>query len=76
MKKNVKKVELLDLMERVDITEQLAGKSIDVTLSDDTSITIEFFERDNDGAIEVRSNIYRMGIMPVASNVVKIKTEK
>jgi len=76
MKKNVKKVELLDLMERKDLTEQLAGKSIEVTLSDNTSIIIEFFERDPDGAIEVRSNLYRIGIMPVASNVVKIKTEK
>jgi hypothetical protein len=72
----VKKVELLNLQEREDITEQLTGKSIAITLSDDRQITIELFERDSDAAIEIRTGTGRLSILPVASNVIKVKEVK
>jgi hypothetical protein len=71
----VKKVELLNLRDREDITEQLAGKSIEITLSDDTNLTIEFFERDRDAALSIRAGVGRLLVMPVASNVIKVKVE-
>lgn len=70
---DVKKVEILKVGDREDLTEQLAGKSLEITLSDDSKITIEFFERDKDAAIEIRAGIDRLSVLPVASNVVKVK---
>ena len=70
----VKKVEIWELADKTDVTEQLAGKSIEVTLSDDSKITIEFFERDRDAAIEIRAGVGRIAVLPVASNVIKVKT--
>ena len=69
----VKKVEILNKLKREDITEQLAGKSIEITLSNDSKITVELFERNKDDAIEIRAGVNRLVVMPVASNVVKVK---
>ncbi len=72
----VKKVELVHLLKKEDITEKFAGNSIDVTLADGNRLTIELFERDGDHAIEVRAGTNRLHITPVASNVIKIGVER
>jgi len=69
----VKKVELREGMGREDITDKFAGKTIDITLSDGLQITVEFFERDPDGAINISAGGERLQVLPVASNVVKVK---
>jgi len=76
MNNAVKKVEILNLLDREDVTEQITGKSLDVTLSDGSRITIELFEREGDAAIEIRAGLDRLVIMPVASNVIKVKTDR
>lgn len=73
----VKKIELVTLMEKEDVTEKFAGvDNINITLADGSVLTIELFERDADHAIQIRSGIGILRITPVASNVIKIGIEK
>lgn len=72
----VKKVENIRLLDKIDVTEDLAGNSIDIILSNGDKLTIELFERDNDGTIEIRAGTDNIKVIPVASNVVKIGVEK
>jgi hypothetical protein len=76
MSLSVKKVELRYLLERKDITEEFAGNSIDITLADESVLTIELFERDGDHAIQIRSGFGVLHLTPVASNAIKIGIEK
>lgn len=72
----VKKIELVTLMEKEDVTEKFAGvDNINITLADGSVLTIELFERDADHAIQIRSGIGILRITPVASNVIKIGIE-
>lgn len=72
----VKKIELVTLMEKEDVTEKFAGvDNINITLADGSVLTIELFERDADHAIQIRSGIGILRITPVASNVIKIGVE-
>ena len=77
MIEKIKKVEVTQLMDKVDITEQLSGNTVTITLSDDSQISIELFERDGDNAIQVKSTgANRIQVIPVASNVIKVREER
>jgi hypothetical protein len=76
MLKKVKKVEVAQDLVKKDITEQLAGQTIYVTLNDGSQINIELFERDNESCIQICAGTNRVVIIPSASNVIKVKTDR
>jgi len=76
MARTVKKVENIRLSDKLDVTKDFAGNSIDITLSNGHKLTIELFERDGSETIEIRAGTDRVKVIPVASNVIKIGVEK
>lgn len=72
MNNKIKKITHTKLMNEIDITKMLLGHSLHITLSDNTVIQIEMFQRSNKPVISIRTQTSRILVLPRAANSIEI----
>ena len=73
--KKVKRITLHYGLNHEDITEQLAGKSLRIELSDGSELEIELYER-NKPVLAIRGTSCALAIHPSCSNSIMIECVK